>query len=387
MTRAPLKFLIVTYTPNWMSVARLVPRLTEQGVEVHVVCQQGALITLAEGLAGGVVLTPGLPLEVFGNTVYQEALRLRPDLIIPGEDRVVQLLHDLYGRLGESEDGAFVRALIERSLGDPAHYAAIERKSALVEMAARTGAAIPESRVAVTAEEALDFAGGLGYPVLLKPDHGVGGMGITLCDGPERLRQAFGLAQAQPLGVRREVPGLTVQRFVRGPTASVTLLAWQGRMLAGFSWLRRHPFPNAFGLASQLELSPSPVMLERAARVVASFGFSGLGSVQFVVDEQSGEPLVMEINARATPVANLGARLGVDLIGGLCAILRGEALPPDTEPRCRRVAFFPNEVLRDPNSPDLRDPAVYHDVPHDQPRLLAHLTESLRLREASSRRN
>ncbi len=387
MTRRLLKALIVTHTPHWMSVARLVPRLAEQGVEVHVVCQQGALITLSEGLAGGVALTPGLPMETFGNTVYQEALRLRPDLLIPGEDRVVQLLHDVYARLGDGEDEAFMRALIERSLGDPAHYADIERKSALVEMAARTGVPIPQSRVVATEEDAEAFAEALGYPVLLKPDHGVGGAGITLCDGPAGLRQAFAQALARPLGARREAPALTVQRFVQGPTASVTLLAWQGRLLAGFSWLRRHPYPNAFGLASQLELFPSPVMLERAARVVEHFGYSGLGSVQFVIDEQRNEPLVMEINARATPVANLGGLLGVDLIGGLCATLRGESLPPVTEPRYRRVAFFPNELLRDPNSPDLHNMAVYHDVPRDQPRLLAHLNESLKLRGAPRHSN
>ena len=134
--------------------------------------------------------------------------------------------------------------------------------------------------------------------------------------------------------------------------------------------MRERTHPGPYGIVSLSRLAESAPMIDLARRVVEYFGFSGLGAVQMLQDQQTGEPIVMEVNSRPTPVSYIGEVYGVDLIAHMRAAIANERAPAPSEPRFRGLALFPTEWLRDPDSPELRNPSVYHDVPWDQPELL-----------------
>lgn len=369
MSNPVSRALILCTRPDWVGIARLPAVLARHGFEVGVVCPAGALIVHARPLARCLTFQRGVQARTLQDRLVQEVLDFRPALLFPGDDEAVRLLHDLHARLEPGE----ARTLLERSLGDPAHYGAVARKSALVELAARTGLPIPESRVLTGEADALDFARQVGFPVILKSDVGGAGSGVLAAENEEALRSAYRQLSARPGGV------VTAQRRIEGPTAAVTLAAWQGLLLAGFAWLGERPSPTPFSPVCGVQFKEAPALLELAGQVVAHLGYSGLGSVEFLLDGPQQRPLVMELNSRPTPVGNLGELFGVDLVAALRAALLGEPPPLPAAPRVQRVALFPNEWRRDPASPVLHHPQVYHDVPWEQPELLAALVGAARV--------
>jgi hypothetical protein len=89
------------------------------------------------------------------------------------------------------------------------------------------------------------------------------------------------------------------------------------------------------------------------------------------VHEHTGEPYLLEINRRITPGTHRGSGIGLDLCAALHAAMRGTASPSRTdldEGEEAIIAHFPQEWLRDPESPYLRAYPV--DVPWDEPELI-----------------
>jgi hypothetical protein len=98
-------------------------------------------------------------------------------------------------------------------------------------------------------------------------------------------------------------------------------------------------------------------------------GYSGFASLDFMLDG-SGRAFLIELNPRPTPIAHLGERFGSCLCRHLHAALSGQpssAGEPQGLPS--RVALFPQEWVRDQDSPHIAGGA-YHDAPWDEPDLL-----------------
>ena len=169
-------------------------------------------------------------------------------------------------------------------------------------------------------EEAIAFARSSGFPVLLKATAGGGGKGMRVCRSEEELKKRFPEAALEAQKAFGN-PGLYLERFVE-----------RGRHIE-FQF-----FGDAYGDAVHLferecsvqrnhqklvEESPSPVideatrqrMGERVARAVAAIGYQGAGTMEFLLDSQSGELFFMEVNTRLQvehPVTEM--LTGLDLV-------------------------------------------------------------------------
>jgi hypothetical protein len=103
--------------------------------------------------------------------------------------------------------------------------------------------------------------------------------------------------------------------------------------------------------------------------IVGRLRLSGLVGFDFLIEEQSGDAYLIEMNLRAPQMGHLQLGSGRDLPGALRAVLAGEAVreaPGVTENRI--IALFPQEWQRDPASRYLR--TAYHDVPWEEPDLV-----------------
>ena len=97
----------------------------------------------------------------------------------------------------------------------------------------------------------------------------------------------------------------------------------------------------------------------------------GFFAAQFIVEERTRQLYLLEISRRVTPGHHSGALVGVDLCAALHAALTGERsnVPQDLPPGFERtLAQFPQEWLRDPESPYLMEFPL--DAPWDDPDLL-----------------
>ena len=115
-------------------------------------------------------------------------------------------------------------------------------------------------------------------------------------------------------------------------------------------------------------------MTETVERLVAALGCSGFVSFDFVVDEDTGQASLIEMNPRPIAATGLGSLFGHDPCAALLSRLTGTTPRKDVPrlPLDRLVALFPREVERDAgNLSRLTAATLHHDVPHDDPGVMA----------------
>ena len=208
---------------------------------------------------------------------------------------------------------------------------------------------------AATADEAIALAEAIGYPVMVKPSGGGGGIGMALAHDPEQLREVYDTARSRAerfFGDAR----ILIERYIpdaRHVEVQILGLA-DGRVVAlgerDCSVQRRNQ--------KVVEESPSPGlspqlrerMLEGAVQAGKAIGYRNAGTVECLVDPARQEYVFLEVNARIPvehPVTE--AVFGVDLVEAQLWIAAG--LP---------VQFDPGELAPRGHAIELR---VYAEDP------------------------
>ena len=246
-------------------------------------------------------------------------------------------LHPGYGFLAENAD--FAAACVEagvtfvgpsaeamRIMGDKVH--ARERAAAL-------GVPIvPGSRAPIRDVVQAEAIGqSVGYPLLLKAAAGGGGRGMRIARSAGELGEAFRAGQAEAQAAFGD-DRLYVERFLdRVRHVEIQILAdrFGGAVQLGerdCSVQRRHQ--------KLLEEAPSPAMTpalraalgEAALAIARDVKYEGAGTVEFVLEGETGRFAFIEMNTRIQvehPVTEMIT--GVDLVAAQLQLAAGERLP------------------------------------------------------------
>jgi formate-dependent phosphoribosylglycinamide formyltransferase (GAR transformylase) len=317
-----------------------------------------------------------------------------PDLIIPGDDPATMQLHALYERESKrGRKGALICSVIERSLGSPSSFPQVYARTGLLEIAQEEGIRVPRTEVLTDINQLREWGARTGFPAVLKSNGSSGGEGVRIVHSLEKAERAFRTLQAPPLLARalkralidgdktlilpsllRRRSGLNIQEYVAGQEATSTVACWQGTLLAGlhFEVLNK---TTPTGPASVMRLIDSCEMSIAAEKIVRRLNLSGIVGLDFMLEEQTGNPYLIEVNPRATQVGHLTLGSGRDLPAALYAALTGEVIreaPKITENRT--IALFPQEWKRNPESSFLQ--SGYHDVPWEEPELIRAFANS-----------
>jgi len=190
-----------------------------------------------------------------------------------------------------------------------------------------------------TIEAALDHAGRLGYPLLIKATAGGGGHGIRLVNSASQLPQAFASAQAEAFKAFGNPTVFLEQLVRRARHVEVQIIADH----YGTTWAagvrdctiqRRHQ--------KILEEAPSPALSpeqerslrEAAVRLSQATGYHNAGTVEFLYEPENHGFSFMEMNTRLQvehPVTE--CTTGLDLVKLQIHVARGghlEGEPPRT---------------------------------------------------------
>jgi hypothetical protein len=226
-------------------------------------------------------------------------------------------------------------------------------------------------------------------PAVLKTDGSWGGRGVailhTVADGQRAWRElcrrpSFARAlkrlvvERDPWALRARLDGtrptLSIQSYVVGRPANAAVACIQGTAL-GAVQAEVIESDGPTGPSTVLRLIDHPDMTYAAKSVVSNLELSGLCGLDFILDED-GRAHLLELNPRATPTSHLIAADGTDLLTALRTAL-GHQRPPARSASYPDglVALFPQELIRDPLSPNLR--LAHHDVPASAPDLIAYL--------------
>jgi acetyl-CoA carboxylase, biotin carboxylase subunit len=244
-------------------------------------------------------------------------------------------IHPGYGFLSERAD--FASAVEDAGLAfvgpKPEHIALMGDKARARESAEEAGVpTIPGSDGAVAdADEAAEVASDIGYPVALKAAGGGGGRGIRIVHDADALHSQYATAAREAAGAFDDAR-VYVERFVT-PARHVEV------QVLGDGEAAIHLGERECSLQRRrqkiVEETPAPGLsdavrsglLEAAVALCTAIGYRSAGTVEFLVDAESGEFFFIEMNTRIQvehPVTEMVT--GVDLVAEQLRIAGGESL-------------------------------------------------------------
>jgi acetyl-CoA carboxylase, biotin carboxylase subunit len=258
-----------------------------------------------------------------------------PSIISAAEITHVDAIHPGYGFLSENAGFAEVCRVsgiafigptpeVIAAMGIKEHARAIMEKHGVP--------ILPGSEGAVSsAEEALETAGKIGYPVILKASAGGGGRGMRVVQTAEELPALLTQAK-QEAGAAFSSADVYLEKYISAPRhIEFQILADEHGNVEILgerecSIQRRHQ--------KLLEESPSPALHDdvrervtaKLREAIRAIGYSNAGTVEFLMDEK-GDLYFIEVNARIQvehPVTE--AVTGVDLVKAQIRIAAGEKL-------------------------------------------------------------
>lgn len=164
----------------------------------------------------------------------------------------------------------------------------------------RLGILHPETAIAENLEEARGGAKNIGYPVMIKPSRGFGGVGIRKAENPQELEQAF--QEASLLDEK-----VLIQEYISGIAASASLissangavtLTLNEQLLGMREMGQREPFGYC---GNVVPLQVNEAVADRckgiAERVASHFNLVGSNGIDLVISKE-GVPYVVEVNPR-----------------------------------------------------------------------------------------
>ena len=182
-----------------------------------------------------------------------------------------------------------------------------------------------------SAEEALEIADGIGYPVIIKAVAGGGGRGMNVVHQREDLVRLYQTTRATAQAVFKD-SAVYIERYLEAPRHTEVQLVCDGHGNGVYfferdcSVQRRHQ--KLIEEAPSIHLSDEARrdIGERAVRGALSVGYTGAGTMEFLLDDD-GNLSFMEMNARIQvehPVSEMIT--GVDLIQEQIRVAAGEPL-------------------------------------------------------------
>ena len=245
-----------------------------------------------------------------------------PNIIAACEITGAQAVHPGYGFLSENARFAeIVEAHGFTFIGPKPNHIRMMGDKIAAKVAVRSAGipVVPGSDGALTSEaEAMQAAGEIGFPVLIKAAAGGGGRGMKVARGPDDLPEALAMARAEARAAFGD-DAVYLERYLARPRhVEVQVVADSFGAVCHLgerdcSLQRRHQ--------KLMEEAPSPAVppAVRAAigqtvtRAIAALGYLGVGTVEFLYED--GEFFFIEMNTRLQvehPVTE--AITGIDLV-------------------------------------------------------------------------
>jgi hypothetical protein len=336
------------------------------------------------------------PLISFGDAISAA----KPDLIVPGDDRATQHLHLLYAQERRKGDaGNSICALIERSLGASENFPVLYARTQFIQLAQEQGVRVPKTEIIRDQDDLKKWIAQTDLPLVLKADGSSGGDGVRVARTFEEAKRALRSLQAPPLLARAAKRALmdqdatlvwpsllrrrsivNAQAFVAGREATTSVACWKGEVLASLHFEVVSKVASC-GHATVLQLIENAEMSAAAEKIARRLNLSGLHGFDFMLETQTENAYLIEINPRLTQVAHLTLGPGRDIPAALYSAISGQPISPSAKvTEENTIALFPQEWIRDPASPFLQ--SAYHDVPWDKPELIRACVRSRRKQAA-----
>jgi predicted ATP-grasp superfamily ATP-dependent carboligase len=355
--------ILIATASNWPSTAML-PRLFGRGgAHVTVLCHPAAVIARSRYVDATVPVDGGLDSTVA--TLREHLRTARYDWIVAGDDPLVAAL------LREN-DRSWLDGWFPFAASDPRRRDFATSKHAFLEIGSAANLPLAEFTMCRTLEELRAVPETFGFPFIAKGTTGHAGSVIHRIDDAAALETIWS---------RYGGATLAAQRFVRGPVATIEVLWDRGepRCFSGAFKVDCHP--SAFGAASAKKPFRHPSLESIARQVGAIMGYHGIGAIDVIRDDRTGEFTVLELNPRPSGGGfTLTSRIAESFYPHLRAFVEGRRpfATCDLGYAYAPIPLFPNNWYYIAELADKRRPQVWlrglealARGPFDDPKLFA----------------
>ncbi|OWA36731.1 carbamoyl phosphate synthase large subunit [Saccharibacillus sp. O16] len=276
--------------------------LKEEGVEVVLINSNPATIMTDTNMADKVYIEP-ITLDFVTQVIRHE----RPDGLLP----------TLGGQTGLNMAVELARAGVLESenvklLGTQLHsIEKAEDRDLFRDLMRELEQPVPDSVIVTTLEEALDFAGEIGYPIIVRPAYTLGGTGGGICANEEELRDivASGLRYS-PIGqclVERSIAGMKEVEYEVMRDANDNCIVVCN--MENFDPVGVHTGDSIVVAPSQTLSDREYQMLRSASlKIIRALNIEGGCNVQFALDPHSFQYYVIEVNPRVSRSSALASK-------------------------------------------------------------------------------
>ncbi|QQK76986.1 carbamoyl phosphate synthase large subunit [Salicibibacter cibarius] len=291
--------------------------LREEGCEVVLINNNPATVMTDETCADKVYFEP-LTLETLTNVLEKE----QPD----------GLLATMGGQTGLNLAlSAYESGLLERSgvelLGTPmASIQQGEDREAFRSLMQELNEPVPESTIVTSANEAINFAADVGYPMIVRPAYTLGGGGGGIADNQtELVAIVSGGLDASPIDqclVEKSIAGFKEIEYEVMRDANDTCISVCNM---------ENIDPVGIHTGDSIVVAPSQTLSDRdyqmlrtaSVKVIRALGIVGGCNIQFALDPYSDQYYLIEVNPRVSrssalaskatgyPIARLAAKVGL----------------------------------------------------------------------------
>lgn len=170
---------------------------------------------------------------------------------------------------------------------------------------------VPESAIITSVEEALGFAAGIGYPLIVRPAYTLGGTGGGICDNEEELRETVKAGiRYSPIGqclVEKSIAGMKEVEYEVMRDANDNCIVVCN--MENFDPVGVHTGDSIVVAPSQTLSDREYQMLRSASlKIIRALNIEGGCNVQFALDPQSYQYYVIEVNPRVSRSSALASK-------------------------------------------------------------------------------
>ncbi|MFZ5648846.1 MAG: carbamoyl-phosphate synthase large subunit [Bacillota bacterium] len=293
--------------------------LSEEGVEVVLVNSNPATIMTDPGIAHQVYIEP-LTWQSVASVIKKE----RPDGLLPtlGGQTGLNLAVEL------AEKGVLEKYSVELLGTSLETIKRAEDRELFKETMLAIGEPVPESVIATTMEEAREFVGRVGYPVIVRPAYTLGGTGGGIVENDAEL------AEIVSKGLKMSMIGqVLLERSVAGWKEIEYEVMRDGADNCITICNMENIDPIGVHTGDSIVVAPSQTLADReyqllrtaSLKIIRSLKVEGGCNVQFALDPYSFNYYVIEVNPRVSrssalaskatgyPIAKMAAKIAVGL--------------------------------------------------------------------------
>ena len=266
-------------------------------------------------------------------------------IIALAKERAVDAIHPGYGFL--SENSRFSRACAEAGITfigpSPELLESLGDKTAARRLAEQAGVpTVPGTGLAPDEPgEIVAVAESVGYPLIVKASFGGGGRGMRVVNSPDELLGKLEEAQGEAQRTFGDGSVFLERYIARARHVEVQILADSHGSVVHLwerdcSVQRRHQKVVELAPAPNLAADLRDEMCAAAIRVARTTGYVNAGTVEFLVDADTGDWFFIEVNPRIQVEHTVTEIItGVDLVRSQILVAQGHRLheAPSRSPR------------------------------------------------------